>query len=110
MFQSRVSKMIKGCSQSSISMFRAANNLGFDLTFFFFFFFNYNKKLCVVISNIIFMPWKVIIILIPGACEGTLTCSTCHVILSQADYDSLPNKPTDEELDMLDLAFDLTDT
>ncbi|XP_059486004.1 adrenodoxin-like protein 2, mitochondrial [Neocloeon triangulifer] len=45
-----------------------------------------------------------------GACEGTLTCSTCHLILSKADYDRIPNKPTDEELDMLDLAFDLTDT
>jgi ferredoxin-1, mitochondrial len=22
-----------------------------------------------------------------GACEGTLTCSTCHVILKQEDYD-----------------------
>uniref|UniRef100_A0A8D8M3Y6 Adrenodoxin, mitochondrial n=1 Tax=Cacopsylla melanoneura TaxID=428564 RepID=A0A8D8M3Y6_9HEMI len=45
-----------------------------------------------------------------GACEGTLTCSTCHVILKQEDYDKLPSKPTDEELDMLDLAYDLTDT
>lgn len=45
-----------------------------------------------------------------GACEGTLTCSTCHLILKKEDYDSLPNKPTDEELDMLDLAYDLTDT
>lgn len=45
-----------------------------------------------------------------GACEGTLTCSTCHLILSKTDYDRLPNKPTDEELDMLDLAFDLSDT
>lgn len=45
-----------------------------------------------------------------GACEGTLTCSTCHLILKQPDYDGLPNKPTDEELDMLDLAYDLTDT
>lgn len=25
-----------------------------------------------------------------GACEGTLTCSTCHVILKQGDYDGLP--------------------
>jgi hypothetical protein len=39
-----------------------------------------------------------------------LTCSTCHVILKQEDYDKLPNRPTDEELDMLDLAYDLTDT
>lgn len=45
-----------------------------------------------------------------GACEGTLTCSTCHLILSKADYDKLPDKPSDEEMDMLDLAFDLTDT
>ncbi|XP_053695577.1 adrenodoxin-like protein 2, mitochondrial [Sabethes cyaneus] len=45
-----------------------------------------------------------------GACEGTLTCSTCHLILAKADYDALPDKPGDEELDMLDLAFDLTDT
>ncbi|XP_055637868.1 adrenodoxin-like protein 2, mitochondrial [Toxorhynchites rutilus septentrionalis] len=45
-----------------------------------------------------------------GACEGTLTCSTCHLIFSQADYDALPEKPGDEELDMLDLAFELTDT
>nr|CAD7591099.1 unnamed protein product [Timema genevievae] len=45
-----------------------------------------------------------------GACEGTLTCSTCHVILKQEDYDALPEKPTDEELDMLDLAYDLTET
>lgn len=45
-----------------------------------------------------------------GACEGTLTCSTCHLILKKQDYDRLPEKPTDEELDMLDLAYDLTDT
>ncbi|CAG9835707.1 unnamed protein product [Diabrotica balteata] len=45
-----------------------------------------------------------------GACEGTLTCSTCHLIFKQEDFDSLPKKATDEELDMLDLAYDLTDT
>ncbi|VVC25933.1 Hypothetical protein CINCED_3A009800 [Cinara cedri] len=45
-----------------------------------------------------------------GACEGTLTCSTCHVILNQKNYDELPEKPSDEELDMLDLAYNLTDT
>ncbi|XP_053976219.1 adrenodoxin-like protein 2, mitochondrial [Hylaeus anthracinus] len=45
-----------------------------------------------------------------GACEGTLTCSTCHLILSKEVYDKLPDKPTDEELDMLDLAYELTDT
>ncbi|XP_055716791.1 adrenodoxin-like protein 2, mitochondrial [Phlebotomus papatasi] len=45
-----------------------------------------------------------------GACEGTLTCSTCHLIFKQKDFDQLPEKPSDEELDMLDLAYDLTDT
>mmetsp|Transcript_5679 Transcript_5679/g.10838 ORF Transcript_5679/g.10838 Transcript_5679/m.10838 type:complete len:145 (+) Transcript_5679:11-445(+) len=46
---------------------------------------------------------------IEGACEGTCCCSTCHVILEQALYDSLP-APQEEELDMLDLAPSLTDT
>ena len=45
-----------------------------------------------------------------GACEGTLACSTCHLIFEQADYDKLPQEPTDEELDMLDLAYGLVDT
>lgn len=45
-----------------------------------------------------------------GACEGTLTCSTCHLIFKKEDFDRLPDKATDEELDMLDLAYDLTDT
>jgi len=45
-----------------------------------------------------------------GACEGTLTCSTCHLIVPKDVYDKLPEKPTDEELDMLDLAYDLSDT
>ncbi|XP_078619814.1 adrenodoxin-like isoform X1 [Branchiostoma floridae x Branchiostoma japonicum] len=44
-----------------------------------------------------------------GACEGTLACSTCHLIFEQPIYDQL-EEPTDEELDMLDLAFGLTDT
>ncbi|XP_013785073.1 adrenodoxin-like [Limulus polyphemus] len=44
-----------------------------------------------------------------GACEGTLACSTCHVILKQEDFDRIPDKPTDEELDMLDLAYGLTE-
>ncbi|KAJ2743000.1 mitochondrial matrix iron-sulfur protein [Coemansia sp. BCRC 34301] len=44
-----------------------------------------------------------------GACEGACACSTCHVILDGNVFDSLP-EPTDEENDMLDLAFGLTDT
>jgi ferredoxin len=38
-----------------------------------------------------------------------LACSTCHVILEQKVFDSLP-PPGEEEMDMLDLAFGLTDT
>ena len=37
-----------------------------------------------------------------GACEGTLACSTCHLIFTQAQFDDIPEKATDEELDMLD--------
>ncbi|XP_063912734.1 adrenodoxin [Zophobas morio] len=45
-----------------------------------------------------------------GACEGTLTCSTCHLIFKQEDYDKLPEEPEGEEVDMLELARDVTDT
>ncbi|XP_050676638.1 adrenodoxin [Leptidea sinapis] len=45
-----------------------------------------------------------------GACEGTVTCSTCHVVLKQEDFDRLPEQAGDEERDMLDLAYGLTDT
>ena len=63
-----------------------------------------------------------------GACEGTLACSTCHLIFTQEDFDKIDEEATDEELDMLvivsqikksslilfnfdqDLAFGLTDT
>ncbi|KAK9761567.1 mitochondrial matrix iron-sulfur protein [Basidiobolus ranarum] len=44
-----------------------------------------------------------------GACDCSLACSTCHVILPQKYYDML-EEPSEEENDMLDLAFGLTDT
>ncbi|CAG8630643.1 10540_t:CDS:2 [Funneliformis mosseae] len=43
------------------------------------------------------------------ACEGSLACSTCHVIVEPKYYEKL-DEPTDEENDMLDLAFGLTET
>jgi 2Fe-2S ferredoxin len=46
---------------------------------------------------------------IEGACEGSLACSTCHVIVEEAFYSKLPQASEDEE-DMLDLAFGLTHT
>jgi 2Fe-2S ferredoxin len=46
---------------------------------------------------------------IEGACEGSLACSTCHVIVAEDDFDRL-QEPTEDEEDMLDLAFGLTRT
>ncbi len=42
-----------------------------------------------------------------GACEGSLACSTCHVIVDSAWFDKLSEASEDEE-DMLDMAFGLT--
>jgi len=44
-----------------------------------------------------------------GACEGSLACSTCHVVVEEDWYDKLNPAEEDEE-DMLDLAFGLTHT
>ena len=44
-----------------------------------------------------------------GACEGSLACSTCHVIVEGDWFDALSEASEDEE-DMLDLAFGLTPT
>jgi len=44
-----------------------------------------------------------------GACEGSLACSTCHVVVDPDWYDRL-DESTEEEEDMLDLAFGLTHT
>jgi len=44
-----------------------------------------------------------------GACEGSLACSTCHIIVSDEDFERLP-EPTEDEEDMLDLAYGLTRT
>lgn len=45
-----------------------------------------------------------------GACGGSCACSTCHVIIEDPGlYDQMP-EPDDDENDMLDLAFGLTET
>jgi 2Fe-2S ferredoxin len=46
---------------------------------------------------------------IEGACEGSLACSTCHVVVDAAWFSKLAS-PTEDEEDMLDLAFDLQET
>ncbi len=43
---------------------------------------------------------------IEGACEGSLACSTCHVIVDPAWFDRLAT-PTEDEEDMLDSRFRL---
>eukprot|EP00112_Aurelia_sp_Birch-Aquarium-sp1_P003461 Seg1388.5 transcript_id=Seg1388.5/GoldUCD/mRNA.D3Y31 product="Adrenodoxin mitochondrial" protein_id=Seg1388.5/GoldUCD/D3Y31 len=48
---------------------------------------------------------------VEGACEGTLACSTCHLVFRPDQYEKLGlDPPSEEELDMLDLAYGLTDT
>ena len=44
-----------------------------------------------------------------GACEGSLACSTCHVIVANEFFAKIPGATENEE-DMLDLAFGLTHT
>jgi len=44
-----------------------------------------------------------------GACEGSLACSTCHLIIEKEFFENLP-EPSEEEEDMLDLAWGLTHT
>jgi ferredoxin len=44
-----------------------------------------------------------------GACEGSLACATCHVVLEEKIYNKL-EQPEEAEEDMLDLAFGLTHT
>ncbi len=48
-------------------------------------------------------------IFLEGACEGSLACSTCHVVVEPEWYEKLSEASEDEE-DMLDLAFGLTKT
>ncbi|WP_282606291.1 ferredoxin family 2Fe-2S iron-sulfur cluster binding protein [Pelagibius sp. Alg239-R121] len=46
---------------------------------------------------------------IEGACEGSLACATCHVVVDATWYEKL-NEASEDEEDMLDLAFGLTRT
>ncbi len=46
---------------------------------------------------------------IEGACEGSMACSTCHVIVDQASFERLPGLSEEEEY-MLDLAWGVRPT
>ncbi len=48
-------------------------------------------------------------IALENACGGALSCATCHVIVDPRDYDRLP-PPSEDEQDMLDLAFGVEPT
>jgi ferredoxin len=45
-----------------------------------------------------------------GACGGSCACSTCHVVVASEDMFDKMEEPSDDENDMLDLAFGLTET
>ena len=47
-----------------------------------------------------------------GACEASLACSTCHVVVDDEHFDTLEDliPASEEEEDMLDLATCLTST
>ena len=44
-----------------------------------------------------------------GACEGSLACSTCHVVLEKDLYGRL-GEPSDRECDLIDQAYKPTGT
>ncbi len=45
-----------------------------------------------------------------GACEGVCACSTCHVIFEEEIFDNLLEEASEDEEDMLDMAYGLTET
>jgi 2Fe-2S ferredoxin len=46
---------------------------------------------------------------IEGTCGGSLSCATCHVVFDADDYVRV-GPPSEDEMDMLDLAFNVTET
>ena len=46
---------------------------------------------------------------IEGTCGGCLSCATCHVIVNPAWF-AKTGAPSEDEVDMLDLAFGLSET
>ena len=44
-----------------------------------------------------------------AACQGSLACATCHIVVDETWYDKL-YPPSEEEEDLLDTASDLTNT
>lgn len=46
---------------------------------------------------------------VEGTCGGSLSCATCHVIFDEAGFAKV-GPASEDEMDMLDLAFGVTDT
>ncbi|MEM9288435.1 MAG: 2Fe-2S iron-sulfur cluster-binding protein [Pseudomonadota bacterium] len=44
-----------------------------------------------------------------GTCGGAMACSTCHVVLGEADFDRFPT-PSEEEDDLLDITRGVSET
>lgn len=47
---------------------------------------------------------------IEAACEGSLACATCHLVVEDQNWYDKLDPPSEDEEDMLDLAFGLTKT
>jgi 2Fe-2S ferredoxin len=46
---------------------------------------------------------------VEGACEGSMACSTCHMIIEDSFYEKIKT-PSDEEEDLLDITYGVTGT
>ena len=46
---------------------------------------------------------------VEGTCGGSLSCATCHVIFDEAGF-ALVGDASEDEMDMLDLAFGVEET
>lgn len=63
----------------------------------------------IIVVKFSYLEFSVNLLFSLGACEGTLACSTCHLIFEDHIFEKL-DAITDEEMDMLDLAYGLTET
>lgn len=53
-------------------------------------------------ESVLALAWRVEVG-VDGDCEGSMACSTCHVILEPEAFDRMP-QPSEEEDSILDLA------
>ena len=64
-----------------------------------------NKKKCVKVieeETILEIARKENIVELEGSCEGSIACSTCHILVSNAWYKKL-KEPTKEETELLEI-------